>query len=254
MIDKEYVKVDRQGNIAYIEFGTPQSNALPGNILAALRQAILEQGAQEEVALLVLQSGGDRAFCGGASFEELLAISNPAQGKQFFMGFAGVINAIRTCGKIVVAKVQGKAVGGGVGIASAVDYCMATRHAAFRLSELAIGIGPFVIGPAVERKVGVSQFTKLAITPEEWQSANWGLQQGLYHQVFEDAQSMEEGTQAFVERLAGYSPQALAELKKVFWKDTDHWSILLEERAEMSGKLVLSDFTAQAIARFKSKE
>jgi methylglutaconyl-CoA hydratase len=253
MIEKEYVKTEHKGNICYIEFGTPQSNALPGNILAKLRRTILEEGEKKEVALLVLQSGGDRAFCGGASFEELLAISSEQEGKQFFMGFAGVINAIRTCGKIVVAKVQGKAVGGGVGIASAADYCMATRHASLRLSELAIGIGPFVIGPAVERKVGASQFTKLAITPEEWQTAEWAMQHGLYHEIFEDGNSLEQGAQALAEKLSSYSPQALAELKKIFWKGTEHWGALLEERAQMSGRLVLSDFTSEAIARFKSK-
>src|SRR5690606_13757935 len=178
---------------------------------------------------------------------------NTDQGKKFFMGFAGVINAIRMCGKIVVGKVQGKSVGGGVGIAAAVDYCFATKFAALRLSELAIGIGPFVIGPAVERKVGVAQFAKLAITPDDWQTADSGFNHGLYHEIADDKASLDEKVQAFAEKLATYNPEALRQLKKIFWKGTERWDMLLEERAELSGRLILSPFTREAIERFKGK-
>lgn len=253
MIGTDYVHVSRNKGISTIEFATSQSNSLPGKILLELKEKILEEGKNEEVNVILLQSGGDRAFCAGASFEELLAIENEEQGKRFFMGFAGVINAIRNCGKIVIAKVQGKAVGGGVGIASASDYCFATKFAAIRLSELAIGIGPFVIGPAVERKLGISRFTKLSITPDEWQSAQWAEANGLYNEVLEDIPAMEHRVAEFTENLSKYNPEALEELKKVFWKGTEQWDQLLEERAEMSGKLILSPFTNAAINKFKKK-
>lgn len=250
----DYVNVSREDGISTIEFATSQSNALPGKILRELKEKILAEGQDEKVNVILLQSGGERAFCAGASFEELLAIENEEQGKNFFMGFAGVINAIRTCGKIVIAKVQGKAVGGGVGIVSAADYCFATKFSAIRLSELAIGIGPFVIGPAVERKTGISQFTRLSITPDDWQTAEWAETHGLYHQVLDDKAELDRSVSAFTEKLSTYNPEALKELKKVFWKGTEHWDTLLEERAEMSGKLILSPFTSAAISRFKKRK
>ena len=203
--------------------------------------------------LILLKSGGTRTFCAGASFDELISIENEVVGKKFFMGFANVINAIRTCGKVVIGRVQGKTVGGGVGLASAVDYCLATKFASFRLSELAVGIGPFVIGPAVTRKVGVSQFAHLSITPNQWQTAEWALEKNLYHRVFESTEEMDEYITEFVRELLTMNPEALNQLKGVFWEGTEDWGSLLESRAEQSGKLVLSDFSKQAISKFLKK-
>jgi methylglutaconyl-CoA hydratase len=247
-----FVRTDIKGACAVITFFHPMSNSLPGHLLASLREQLLAAGRDSEVRVILLKSEGERAFCGGASFEELASISDEKSGKAFFSGFSGVINAIRTCGKIVIGRVQGKAVGGGVGLAAAVDVCFATRFASIRLSELAVGIGPFVIGPAVSRKVGLSAFSYMSLTPELWQDTEWARQKGLFHEVFQDAAEMDEAIVALIARLSEYNPEALSALKKVFWEGTEDWDDLLAYRAAISGTLVLSDFTRQAIQRFKS--
>lgn len=253
MSDKAYVKSNTQNGICRIEFFHPAHNSLPSDVLRDLAGAISEAGRRDEVRVVLLQSGGDRTFCAGASFDELMAIDNFEQGTEFFMGFARVINACRECPKLIVGRVQGKAVGGGIGVASAVDYCVATKYASVKLSELHIGIGPFVVGPAVERKIGMSALSELAINASEWRTAEWAKQKGLFTDVFGDAAQMDAYLKEFTERLASYNPNAMLELKKTFWKGTDDWKNLLAERAAISGRLVLSDFTREAIERFKSK-
>lgn len=248
-----HVKTTVETHIATIEFFHPQSNSLPGSLLAQLAEAIDKAGKDDSVRVIILKSSGERAFCAGASFDELIAINDEAQGKTFFSGFANVINAARKCPKFIIGRVQGKAVGGGVGMASAVDYCFATQHAAVKLSELAVGIGPFVVGPAVERKIGTSAMSELAINATEWRSAAWAQSKGLYTELFDTAAAMDEAIQALALRLAKSNPEAMAMLKKVFWEGTEDWDSLLAERAAMSGKLVLSDFTRNAINAFKTK-
>lgn len=240
--------------IATITFAHPSSNALPARQLRALSDAIDEAGRNDAVKVVVLKSGGDRAFCAGASFDELLAIEDLEGGKAFFRGFAGVINAMRTCPKFIIVRVQGKSVGGGVGIAAAADYCIATQHASVKLSELAIGIGPFVIGPVVERKIGKAAFTQLTVAATDWQTAAWAKDKGLYQDVFPTTARMDAYVYYLAGQLAAYSPEAMARMKSVFWEGTGHWEELLEERAKISGQLVLSDFTAAAIAAFKNKK
>ena len=255
-LDQEegHVTSDRDyRGVTTISFFHPSHNALPGYLLAALTQAIRDAGVDSETKIILLKSGGDRTFCAGASFDELLAIENKEQGYRFFSGFANVINACRTCGKIIVGRVQGKAVGGGVGVAAATDYCFATKYAGIRLSELAVGIGPFVIGPAVELKVGVSVFARLALQPKVVHSAEWALEHGLYHEVASSAEEMDEAIDNMLEELCSYNPQALADLKRVLWEGTEHWDELLAERARISGRLVLSDFAQNAIATFKAR-
>ena len=203
--------------------------------------------------MIVLRSAGDKAFCAGASFDELISIKDLETGKVFFSGFAQVINACRKCPKFIIGRVQGKAVGGGVGIAAAVDYCYATRFGEVKLSELAVGIGPFVVGPAVERKVGLSAMSQLAINATEWRTAEWAMQNGLYADVFDGEDEMDEEIARLATILAKSSPEAMAELKKVFWKGTEDWDQLLSDRAAISGTLVLSDFTVNAINSFKKK-
>lgn len=244
--------VDERG-VAYITFAHPRSNSLPAAVLASLADTIDAVGKREDVKVVVLGSAGDRAFCAGASFDELVAISNEAEGLAFFSGFANVINALRMIPQLVIGRIQGKAVGGGVGVAAATDYCLATKHAAVKLSELAVGIGPFVVGPAVERKLGVSAMSQLAVDASEWRSAEWAAARGLYAEVHEDATSLDAALEALAARLASSNPEAMAALKKVFWSGTEHWDELLAERAAVSGRLVLSDFTREAIARFKAK-
>lgn len=239
--------------VCTIEFSHPASNSLPGKLLRELATTISNCGADPEVTVIVLRSAGDRAFCAGASFDELIAIETAGQGLEFFSGFALVINAMRTCPKLIIGRVQGKAVGGGVGLASAVDYCLATEHAAVKLSELAVGIGPFVVGPAVERKIGSSSMSQLAIDASSWRSAQWAADRGLYAQVFSSTDELDDGVRALAERLAASNPEAMRELKRIFWSGTDDWDALLAERAAISGRLVLSDFTRNAIAQFKSR-
>jgi methylglutaconyl-CoA hydratase len=247
------VDVHRSQGIATITFYHPQSNSLPGAVLRSLAENIENEGNHEDSKVIVLQSVGDKAFCAGASFDELIAIDDLETGKRFFSGFAMVINALRQCPKLVIGRVQGKAVGGGVGIASSVDYCFAVESASVKLSELAVGIGPFVVGPAVERKIGVSGMSQLAIDATEWRSARWAEQHGLYAQVFSNAEEMDAAIQTLAQKLASSNPEAMQELKKIFWAGTEHWDQLLIERAGISGKLVLSEFTRNAIQKFKSK-
>lgn len=248
-----FVKTAIDQSITTIEFYHPQSNSLPGHLLNELAVAISAAGKSPESKVIILKSSGDRAFCAGASFDELIAIDDEATGKTFFSGFANVINAARTCPKLIIGRVQGKAVGGGVGMASAVDFCLATKHAAVKLSELAIGIGPFVVGPAVERKMGTSAMSQLAINATEWQSAEWAAQKGLYAEVYDSVDELDDAVQKLAQKLAASNPEAMTELKKTFWSGTDHWDELLKERAAMSGKLVLSDFTRNAINAFKQQ-
>ncbi len=239
--------------IATIEFGHPLSNSLPGKILNKLANTITEIGQKNEVKVIVLKSAGERAFCAGASFDELISIKDFETGKVFFSGFANVINACRKCPKLIIGRVQGKAVGGGVGVASAVDYCFATKFASVKLSELAVGIGPFVVGPAVERKIGMSAMSQLAIDATEWQTAQWAKDKGLYAEIFDSVEDMDQAIETLSAKLAGSNPEAMSMLKDIFWEGTENWDELLKERAAMSGKLVLSDFTINAINSFKKK-
>ncbi|MEL6676457.1 MAG: enoyl-CoA hydratase/isomerase family protein [Bacteroidota bacterium] len=238
--------------IAEITFFHPSHNSLPGDILAQLAETITQAGQDDAVEVIILKSGGDRTFCAGASFNELIAIEDAETGKKFFSGFANVINACRTCPKLIIGRVQGKAVGGGVGVAASVDYCFATKYASVKLSELNVGIGPFVVGPAVQRKVGLSAFSQMTIHADHFFKADWAKEKGLYAEVYEDAESMDAAVLALAEYLAATNPGARAELKKVFWEGTEHWGELLAERAEKSGTLVLSEFTKKALARFAS--
>lgn len=246
-------EIDDKG-IGTIEFGHPLSNSLPGKILQKLADTITELGQNDAVKVIVLKSQGERAFCAGASFDELISIKDFPTGKVFFSGFANVINACRKCPKLIIGRVQGKAVGGGVGVASAVDYCFATEHAAVKLSELAVGIGPFVVGPAVERKIGRSAMSQLAINATEWQSAEWARSKGLYTEIFATADEMDEAIATLAGKLSKSNPEAMGMLKQIFWEGTEHWDDLLAERAAMSGKLVLSEFTVNAINAFKKKK
>lgn len=253
IIEQGTVESSIENGIATVEFYHPLSNSLPGKILAKLAETVTALGQNDDVTVIVLKSAGARAFCAGASFDELISIKDLDTGKQFFSGFANVINACRKCPKLIIGRVQGKAVGGGVGMASAVDYCFATTHAAVKLSELAVGIGPFVVGPAVERKIGTSAMSQLAINATEWYPAEWAREKGLYTDVFESAEEMDEAIATLSNKLAKSNPEAMSMLKQVFWEGTEHWDELLATRAAMSGKLVLSDFTINAINSFKKK-
>jgi methylglutaconyl-CoA hydratase len=246
-----HVKLDIQNNIATIEFFHPEQNSLPGNILAQLAQTITDAGNNDDVKVIILKSGGDRTFCAGASFKELIAINDAETGKVFFSGFANVINAMRKCPKFIIGRIQGKTVGGGVGIAAATDYCMATQFAAIKLSELNVGIGPFVVSPAIERKMGVSAMSQIAIDANNFYDAEWARSKGLFANVYESIAEMDTAVEAFAKHLCTYNPEAMLEMKKIFWRGTDDWDTLLAERAAISGRLVLSDFTKETLKKFK---
>ncbi|MBA6156788.1 enoyl-CoA hydratase/isomerase family protein [Tenacibaculum sp. S7007] len=240
-----------QNNIATVEFGHPASNSFPSELLARLANEFDALSNNDEVSVIVLKSEGERAFCAGASFDELVAINDLERGKAFFSGFANVINAMRKCSKLIIGRVQGKTVGGGVGLAAACDYVLATEHASIKLSEFTIGIGPFVIAPAVERKIGVGGLAELTLDASNWKNAYWAKEKGLYARVFETKNELDKEVEILSEKLASYNPEALVEMKKALWKDTEHWGSLLIERAETSGKLVLSEFTKNALSKFK---
>lgn len=244
--------IDHNG-VNTIEFFHPQSNSLPGTLLEQLAQTIHGAGNDEDTRVIVLRSAGEKVFCSGASFNELAAITNHEQGMQFFSGFAHVINAMRKCPQFIIARIQGKCVGGGVGLAAAADYAIAAEGADVKLSELAVGIGPFVVGPAVERKIGLSGFNNLAIDATMWRNADWAKKRGLYAELHASPGDMDESIQRLSLTLAHSNPQAMHEMKKMFWKGTEHWDELLLQRASISGRLVLSPFTKQAIEKFKAK-
>ena len=248
-----YVHFTVAGNIGRIQFYHPQHNALPGDLLRQLAVAFQAADADERVHIVLLSSAGDRSFCAGANFDELLGLETPDQGKEFFSGFGRVILVMRSCRKPVIARVQGKAVGGGVGLAAAADIVFASQHASIRLSELAIGIGPFVIGPAVERKTGISAFTALALQPERWLTAEKAKQIGLYTELFDTIESLDSYLEEYLSAMASYHPLALMQIKQMLWENTDGWEKLMEDRAAQSGTLVLSDFTRKALNAFKSK-
>jgi methylglutaconyl-CoA hydratase len=243
-----YVKVEREHGIATIEFFHPLSNSLPGKILETLALDIHSEGLNADVKVVVLRSAGEKTFCAGASFDELMAIANEEEGQKFFSGFAHVINAMRKC------PIHGKCVGGGVGIASAADYAIAAEGAEIKLSELALGIGPFVVGPAVERKLGTSAFTQLAIDAGLWRPADWARRKGLYAELHSDTAGMDDSIARLSTSLSHYNPEAMKELKKTMWRGTENWDELLKERAAISGRLVLSSYTKAFIKKFKEKE
>jgi len=250
-MNSPYVKLDIENQVGYIEFFHPEHNSLPGNLLAELAQTITNAGNNNDIKVIVLKSGGDRTFCAGASFKELVNINDEATGKVFFSGFANVINAMRKCPKFIIGRIQGKTVGGGVGLAASTDYCMASKFAAIKLSELNIGIGPFVVGPAIERKIGLSGMSQIAIDANSFYSADWAKQRGLFTHVFESTSALDEAVKATAEHLCTYNTNAMREMKKVFWKGTEDWDSLLLERAQISGRLVLSDFTKEKLKGFK---
>lgn len=240
-----------QNNVATVEFGHPSSNSFPSELLARLTNAFNELNVNDEVRVIILKSEGDKTFCAGASFNELIAINNLERGKQFFLGFANVINAMRKCKKPIIGRVQGKVVGGGVGLIAACDYVFSTDKAAIKLSELTIGIGPFVIAPVVERKIGIAALSELTLNATQWHNAYWAKEKGLYANVFDNTKQLDEYVDDLAQKLASYNPDAVQEMKNILWNGTDNWGVLLEERAEISGKLVLSDFTKKALEKFK---
>jgi methylglutaconyl-CoA hydratase len=252
-IKEGHVRSECHNGVTTVEFFHPQSNSLPGRLLEALAHEIHSAGNDREAKVIVIRSAGEKAFCAGASFDELLAIENAEQGLQFFSGFAHLINAMRKCPKFIIVRVQGKCVGGGVGLAAAADYAIAVEGADVRLSELAIGIGPFVVGPAVERKIGLSAFSSLSIDASMWRDAEWARRRGLYAELHGGITEMDESIRRLSETLAHSNPEAMTLLKQNFWKGTEHWDQLLLERAAISGRLVLSEFSRNAIHKFRKK-
>lgn len=240
-----------ENHIATVEFGHPASNSLPGELLQRIADAFDVLSEDDTVHVIILKSEGERAFCAGASFDELMTINNLKEGERFFSGFANVINAMRTCKKPIIGRIQGKTVGGGVGLASSCDYGLATEAAAIKLSELTIGIGPFVIEPAVSRKMGLAAFEALSWKATDWQNAYWAKEKGLYTQVFETIPELDKEVKLLAEKIASYHPEAVQALKKVNWEGTGNWNELLRERAKISGELVLSEFTKQKLQSFK---
>ena len=239
--------------VAAISFYHPAQNSLPAALLDELTEKITVAGKDSQTKIILLKSGGDRTFCAGASFNELLQIKDKQAGAEFFSGFAQVINACRKSPKIIIARIQGKAVGGGVGLAAAADYCLATEAASIKLSELAIGIGPFVISPAVIRKIGLSAFSQLTIRAVDFQTAHWAMEKGLYNEVYPDIAALDNALDILTQKLTSYHPEALNGLKEILWEGTAHWDELLSQRAAISGELVLSAFTQTTLKEFLNR-
>ena len=251
--DHGYVRSETHNGITTVEFYHPQSNSLPSRILEELAQEIHSVAYDDDTRVIVLRSPGEKVFCSGASFDELMAIKNKEEGLQFFSGFANVINAMRKCPKPIIGRIHGKAVGGGVGLVAATDYAIALEGADVKLSELTIGIGPFVVGPAVERKIGLAAYSYLALDATMWRNADWAKRKGLYAELHPTLEGMDESISRLSNTLSHSSPEAIAELKKILWRGTEHWDSLLLERAAISGKLILSEFSKTAIQKFRAK-
>ncbi len=249
-----YVASARHGSVGVIEFFHPQGNSLPRHLLDKLTHEISHAGLDKEMKVIVLKSAGDRAFCGGASFDELAGLTTSAEGKFFFEGFSHVIQAMKKCPKFIVVRVQGKCIGGAVGIAAAADYTIAAAAAEIRLSELAMGFGPFVIGPAVERKIGLSAFSQLAIDAGSWRSAAWAKSHGLFAEVHETIEGLDESVDRLAAQLSHYNPEAMHEIKQILWEGTSHWEHLFDQRTSVSGKLAVGSHAKAAIAQFKQKK
>jgi methylglutaconyl-CoA hydratase len=252
-IKEGYVKTESEHGITTIEFHHPQSNSLPGKILDALAYTIHSEGQNPTTKVIILRSAGDKVFCSGASFDELAAITTEKEGLKFFSGFAKVINEMRKAPKFIIARVQGKCIGGGVGLAAAADYAIAVEGSDVKLSELAVGIGPFVVGPAVERKIGLSSFTQLTVDATMWRSGDWARRKGLFAELHPDVEGMDDSIQRLSNNLSHSNPEAIKELKRAFWKGTEHWDELLHERAAISGRLILSEYSKTFIQKFKQK-
>ncbi|MGC1204722.1 MAG: enoyl-CoA hydratase/isomerase family protein [Flavobacteriaceae bacterium] len=250
-MEQPYVTLKIENKVGYIEFYHPDKNAMSSNLLSQLTQTIENAGVNEAINVIVLKSGGARTFCAGASFKELIAIDDAKTGEQFFSGFATLINVMRKCPKLIIGRVQGKTVGGGVGLAATTDYCLATQYASIKLSELSIGIGPFVIEPVVSKKMGKTAMSQMTINAERFYTAEYAKSKGLYDAIFDTTEQLDEAVKVLAEKLSGYNPEALKEMKKVFWENTEHWDALLKDRARISGKLVLSAFTKNTLKRFK---
>lgn len=245
------IKTQIANNIAKVTFSHPASNSFPSSLLQQLTDELQSLHKNEDVTIIVLQSEGSGVFCAGASFDELVAISNYQEGSKFFSGFANVINAMRKCSKLIIGRIHGKAVGGGVGLAAACDYTFATQKSDIKLSEIAIGIGPFVIEPAVSRKIGKTALAEMTLTPTLWKSANWAKEKGLFTEIFDTVEELDNRLENYINELAQYNKEALSDMKEVLWEGTENWDSLLYERAAISGRLVLSDFTKNALEKFK---
>lgn len=248
-MDDGSVELTVADNIATVTFGHPKGNSLPGVLLRRMAAAIDAAAAVKDASVVVLRSTGTGPFCAGASFDELKAISSEGQGLEFFSGFAHVINAMRRCPKFIVTRVHGKVAGGGVGLVAASDYAIAVPTASARLSELAVGIGPFVVGVAVEYKIGRAHFSAMSVD-HDWKSAEWCERAGLYARLVAVPGELDDAVHALAVKLAACNPDAMRELKRIFWAETAHWDTELVARAAISGRLVLSDYTKRAIAAF----
>jgi len=248
-IKEGHVLVEHKHGITGIEFFHPHSNALPSAILQALAHEIHSAGMDDDTKVILLRSAGEGAFCAGASLRELKEIENEQQGKQFFSGFASVINTMRKCPKLIIARVQGKSVGGGVGLIAAADYAIGMERSDIKLSELSIGIGPFVVAPVIEKKMGVAAFSQMAIDATMWRPADWARKRGLFAELHPDVESMDESVNRLANVLLHSGTEAMLALKKIIWTGTDNWDELLQERAAISGALVVSPAAKAALAK-----
>ena len=249
-----FVKHTVLNGIATISFFHPEQNSLPTIVLRSLIKTINLLSNDSGILVIILKSDGRGTFCAGANFTEMLEINDSISGYKYFNGFADLINTMRLCPKLIIVRVQGKSVGGGVGLLAAGDYCMATKDAAIKLSDFNIGIGPFVIEPAIERKIGRSNMAQLTIDATSFYSPAWALDKSLYNAVYDDIKSLDIAVQDFAVKISNFNPIAVTKMKEIFWKGTEDWGLLLSERAYLSGKFVLSPYTKKALKLFKQKK
>lgn len=246
------VTVSIADGVGTVEFAHPKGNSLPAQLLNLLAREITAVGENPDARVIVLRSAGTGAFCAGASFDEFTALADAAAGKEFFLGFSRVIMAMVRAPKFVLTRVHGKAAGGAIGVIAASDYSIAVRDAAVKLSELQVGIGPFVVGVAIERKLGLAPFQALGVHAD-WHDAAWCERHGLYSMVCDDVAALDAAVAAHAKRLAASNPEAMREMKRIYWEGSERWEAAMDERAAMSGRMVLSDFTRKALEKFRAR-
>jgi len=246
------VRITVADGIGTVEFSHPKGNSLPAKLLNELAAAITTVGDDPAARVIVLRSAGSSTFCAGASFDEFTAVKDAEGGKEFFSGFSRVILAMIRAPKFVLVRVQGRAAGGAIGVIAASDYSCAVRGAQVKLSELQVGIGPFVVGVVIDRKLGPAALMNLAVHAD-WHDAEWCERHGLYSELCGDIAALDAAVDAHAKRLAASNPEAMREMKRIFWAGTEDWQARMGERAALSGRMVLSDFTRDALARFRAR-
>ena len=190
-------------------------NAFDETMIAELTEVFETLGSAESTRVVVLGAEG-RAFCAGADLRWMERASANTQEANLADArrFAHMMHVIQACAKPVIARVQGAAFGGGVGLCCACDIVIAAPQARFAVSEARFGILPSVIGPYLNNAIGKRHALRLALTAETIDAVR-AEQIGLVHQIEEIGQ-LDAAIERIIVQLLGNGPEALGEIKRLF--------------------------------------